>query len=98
MLLPISKKYVPTFSNVSTDVIGKFFTLPANTPFWLIFSQITVSFCEDLCVKITNTCVHDDSVFATIQDTFCTIEHLTSRYVDKTRGEIHIMFNKLIPQ
>jgi hypothetical protein len=97
-MLPTIKKYVPTFSNVSTDIIGKLFKLPANTPFWSISLQATVSCLDDLLVKITHTCVHDDSVFATIQITFCNIIDLKSSHVDKTNGEIHIDFHKLIPQ
>lgn len=95
-MLPSPKKYTPSFSNVPNHVIGQYFTLPANTPFWSICLQQTVSSFDDLCIKITNTCMHDNTVFAIIQNKYCTIIDLTTSYEDKTNGEISIDFHKLI--
>lgn len=97
-MLPIIKKYVPTFSNVSTDVIGKLFKLPANTEFWSIALQCTIFCPADLYVKITHTCVDNDLVFGTIQNPYINFADLTLNFVDKTSGEIHVDFHKLIPQ
>lgn len=91
-------KYVPTFSIVPKEVIGQYFKLPQNTPFWSIALQLTIKTSQDIIVKITNTTIHDNTVFGIMQNSFLNVYPLEGHsYYDRANGEIHINFVDLIP-
>ena len=80
--------------------IGEVYVLPANTLVHSIQLQEMIRFEKDILVTVTNTCVGNDIVFATILVKFVNLALSFHTGTDMssymiTRNEISVDFNKL---